>query len=125
MHATAREQAGCQEHLKRLLRPAASGRRVGVSFARYRPRWKRTIMPPTEVVLRPELEFFEQHRFELLDKASGKYALVKGSELLGVFDTELEAVRAGYHQFGNEAFLVKHIVEADIPLQFASFNLGL
>jgi hypothetical protein len=77
------------------------------------------------IVLRPELEFFEQHRLELLDRAAGKYALVKGSELIDVFETELEAIRAGYQRFGNEAFLVKHIVEADLPLTFTSFNLGV
>jgi hypothetical protein len=57
-------------------------------------------------------------------KAPGQYALVKGEVLAGTFRSELEAVGAGYRQLGNEAFLVKRIVEADLPLIFATFNLG-
>ena len=77
------------------------------------------------IVLGAELDFFESHRMELFERAAGKYALVKGSTLVNVFETELEAIRAGYQRFGNEAFLVKHIVEADVPLKFTSFNLGV
>ena len=75
--------------------------------------------------LQQELEFFERQRLELLARAPGKYALVKGSELIGIFETELEAARAGYRQIGNEPFLIKHIVEADLPLIFTSFHLGV
>jgi hypothetical protein len=74
--------------------------------------------------LEDELRFFEQHRIELLTHAAGRYALIKGTELVGTFASETEAVGAGFRRFGNEAFLVKHIVEADLPLPFATFNLG-
>ena len=77
------------------------------------------------ISLQAELQYFEEHRLQLLARAPGKYALVKGSDLAGVFDSETEAVGAGYRRFGNEAFLVKHIVEAELPLTFATFNLGL
>jgi len=82
-------------------------------------------MPVAAPILQQELDFFEQQRVELFARAPGKYALVKGTELVGIFDTELEAIRAGYQKIGNEAFLVKHIVEADVPLTFTSFNLGI
>ena len=75
--------------------------------------------------LQEELEFFERQRLELLERASGKYVLIKGSEIIGIFDSEIEAARAGYRQIGNEPFLIKHIVEADLPLIFTSFNLGV
>jgi hypothetical protein len=77
------------------------------------------------IALSTELDFFESHRMELFERAPGKYALVKGSTLIDVFETELDAIRAGYQRFGNEAFLVKHILEADVPLKFTSFNLGV
>lgn len=83
-------------------------------------------MPGTTTsALQQELEFFESRRLDLLARAPGKYALVKGTSLLGIFDTELDAARAGYRQVGNEAFLIKHIVEADVPLVFTTFNLGV
>lgn len=76
------------------------------------------------LVLQQELQYFERRRLDLLTSARGKYALVKGSELAGTFDSESEAVGAGYRRFVNEPFLVKHIVEADLTLTFATFNLG-
>lgn len=75
--------------------------------------------------LQEELEFFERQRLELLERAPGKYVLIKGSEVIGIFDTEIEAARIGYRKIGNEPFLIKHIVEADVPLIFTSFNLGV
>ena len=75
--------------------------------------------------LQEELDFFERQRLELLEREPGKYVLIKGSEVIGIFDTEIEAARTGYRQIGNEPFLIKHIVEADVPLIFTSFNLGV
>jgi hypothetical protein len=75
--------------------------------------------------LETEVAFFASHLIEWLNDAEGKFALVKGAELIGFYDTELDAVRAGYRHFGNEAFLVRHVVEAEVPLSFTSFNLGV
>jgi len=72
-----------------------------------------------------ELRFFEAHRTELVARAEGKYALVKGNELAGIFESQTEAIRAGYEKFGNQPFLVKQISVVDIPLNFTSFNLGI
>ena len=78
-------------------------------------------MPVTEpLILQPELDFFERIRSELFARSAGKYALVKGAALLGVYDTELEAVRVGYQQTGNEPFLVKQIVARDVPVFLAA-----
>jgi hypothetical protein len=75
--------------------------------------------------LETELKFFEEHRAELVRKARGKYALVKADQLAGVYEDPNAAIRAGYERFGNEPFLVKEILEVDIPLNFTSFNLGV
>jgi hypothetical protein len=82
-------------------------------------------MDAAPILLQPELQYFEQRRLQLPSQAPGKYALVKGAALAGIFDSEIEAVGAGYRRFGNDAFLVKHIVEAELPLTFATFNLGI
>ncbi len=74
------------------------------------------------IELQTELEVFERLRLSLLDRAAGKYALVKGSELVGTFGGEAEAIRDGYRRFGNEAFLVKQIVLADVPMIFTSLR---
>ena len=75
--------------------------------------------------LETELQFFEAHRAELVAQAKGRYALVKGDRLVGLFNDQNEAVRAGYETFGNQAFLVKLITDVDIPLNFTSFNMGI
>jgi len=72
-----------------------------------------------------ELRYFNEHRSNLLRDAAGKFALVKGQELIGVFDSENAAIRHGYEALGNVPFLVKQITEVDIPLNFTSFNLGV
>lgn len=76
-------------------------------------------------MLQTELDVFERLRLSLFGRAPGKYALVKGSNLVDTFGSEAEAIREGYRLFGNEAFLVKHIVRADVPMNFATFNLGM
>jgi len=72
-----------------------------------------------------ELRYFDEHRPQLLKDAAGKFALVKGEALIGVFDSENAAIRCGYETLGNVSFLVKRITEVDIPLNFTSFNLGV
>jgi hypothetical protein len=75
--------------------------------------------------LKAELEYFEQHRLELLRRAQGKFALIKAHRVVDTFDNQSDAIRAGYHEFGNEPFLVKQIVAVDVPLNFTSFNVGV
>ena len=77
------------------------------------------------IELETELRSFNEHRAELLKDAAGKYALVKDAALIGVFDSETAAIRHGCQTLGNVPFLVKQITEADIPLTFTSFNLGV
>lgn len=75
--------------------------------------------------LESELQYFEARRAELVESARGKYALIKGNQLGGIYADRNEAIRAGYEKFGNEPFLVKEILEVDIPLNFTSFDLGV
>ena len=75
--------------------------------------------------LETELKFFNSRRADLLREAPGKFALVKDEVLIGVFESETAAIRHGYQKLGNVPFLVKRVTEADIPLNFTSFNLGL
>ena len=77
----------------------------------------------------PELEtewrYFNEHRADLFEQAPGKYALIKGNILVGMFDSEAIAIRNGHERLGNVPFLVKQITEVDMPLTFTSFDLGV
>jgi len=70
--------------------------------------------------LESELLYFEAHRAELVERARGKYALVKNDALIGILDDQTRAIRAGYERFGNEPFFVKEISEVDLPLIISS-----
>ena len=79
--------------------------------------------------LAEEYEFYRQKRSELIKQSNNKFALIKGKELVGVFDTDQDAYKAGLLRFGNVPFLIVRIQEGDdrnwIPvLQLGLLNAG-
>jgi hypothetical protein len=54
----------------------------------------------------------------LLDEGeAGRYALVKGDQLLSVWDTSGDAIQAGYQRFGlDDPFVVQKISPRDLQL---------
>lgn len=69
-------------------------------------------------LLEEESDYFDSIRAELLAKAPGDFALVRGRELKGVFHCEEDAIRRGYELFGNSPFLIKQILQFDEILDF-------
>lgn len=68
-----------------------------------------------------ELETFKRELPRLLEEVKRwgggrQYALVKGNEVDSTWDTQPDALRAGYRFFGDESFLVKKIEEEETPL---------
>jgi hypothetical protein len=78
-----------------------------------------------EGVLRKELETYGTQKSELIGKSKGKFALLKDDQTIDVFDAKIDAIRQGYERFGNVPFLVKQIVEVEIPQNFTSNVLGI
>jgi hypothetical protein len=68
-----------------------------------------------------ELETYRAKLPGLLDKA-GKFVLIKGSDVQGVFDAYADALSAGYEKNKLEPFLVKKI-EAVEQAGFLSRNV--
>lgn len=77
------------------------------------------------MALEQELRTYEEHRDELLGSAKGQFVLIKGDRLVGTFDTANDALKRGYEEFGNAPFLVKQIVEVELPMNFTSFQINL
>ena len=80
--------------------------------------------------LQTELEYFEQHKAELLERTPGKFALIKGTELADTFDSHENAYKAGIRLFGSEPFFLQQILPenptSDIPALFLGLmNAGL
>lgn len=71
-----------------------------------------------------ELRTFANHHDELLGRAKGKYVLIKGEAIVGVFENRVDALSSGYREFGNNPFLVKQVTDGEVPLNFTSFRLG-
>ncbi len=72
-----------------------------------------------------EVEYFEATRDQLLGKAKGEFALIKGETLIDIFENQIDAIKVGYEKFGNEPFLVKQILEVDTPQNFTSYQLAI
>ena len=76
-------------------------------------------------VLDDELATYEKHREELLGRGKGHFVLIKKDRVVDVFASREDALKRGYEEFGNEPFLVKEIVEIEVPSYFTSFHIGV
>jgi len=74
-------------------------------------------MAPSNQSLSTEEKFFEDHVTEWCEKENheGKWALIKGRKLVGVYEEYDEAVRQGFERFGLEPFMISQILR-DPPL---------
>jgi hypothetical protein len=72
--------------------------------------------------LEREIQTFEKLRASLLANP-GKYAVIAGEELLGVYSTYEDALKIGYEKRKLEPFLVKKI-EVIEPVNFFSRPLS-
>ena len=59
--------------------------------------------------LKTELETYEREKSKLVMESEGKYVLIHGNQIAGIWDTYQDALSAGYSAFGLEPFLVKQI----------------
>lgn len=60
------------------------------------------------MALEKELETF-QRELPTLSASAGKYVLISGGEIAGLFGAYEDALKAGYEKYGLEPFLVKQI----------------
>lgn len=76
------------------------------------------------MALEQELETFQKELPNLLQNEAnrGKFVLIHGESVQGVWDTFEKALEEGYDKFGLEPFLVKEITEHEEP-RFFSRNL--
>jgi len=72
-----------------------------------------------------ELETYAQNLETLLGTHEGKYAVIHGDQVLGTFDSRMDAITWGYRTLGNVPFLVKQVVKVESPLNFVSDLLGV
>ena len=76
-------------------------------------------------VLAAELRTFDRQRANLLKTYPQQYALIKGRNLVGVFESDREALDTGYAKFGAAPFLVKQIRAKDDPVRLMVMGVSL
>jgi len=77
------------------------------------------------MVLEAEIKHFESLKADLLRQSPGKYALIIGTDLLGVFDRPEEAYRVGIQSRGNVPMLIKQVLPEDPTARLPAMTLGL
>jgi len=78
-----------------------------------------------EKALESEMAYFNEHRQEFLEKAFGKFVLIKGQKEYGFYDDDVEAYKAGVELFGLEPFLIKEVLAEDQIHEIPAHYLGL
>lgn len=74
--------------------------------------------------LQQELDYYRSIKIDLIRHHKGKFALIKGSELVNTFTTWDEAFNAGIERFGNVSFLIKLVQEEDEKIQVPALVVG-
>ena len=69
--------------------------------------------------LTKELQTYQAHREQLLQKAKGRFVLIKGDAIIGDFGSYDDALSQGYARFGNAVFLVKEVKEDETVNSFS------
>lgn len=77
------------------------------------------------MALEEEQAFYEANLGRLLAEHKEKFALIKGSALIGTFDTAETAYVEGLQRFGNTPFLVKQILPEESVAHLPALSLGL
>lgn len=63
--------------------------------------------------LTEEKETYEKNKQNLIRDDKGKFVLIKGKKIIGIFKYKIEAVNAGNRKFGAFQSFVKEIKEED------------
>lgn len=71
-------------------------------------------------LLKQEIETYYANKEELLKISKGQFVLIKDKKIIDTLHSRMDAISKGYKLFGNIPFLVKEIVEIEIPLTFTS-----
>jgi len=67
-----------------------------------------------------ELKLFNEINGELQSQyPQGGFVVIKDNEVLGVWSSRTDALKAGIEKYGNVPFLVKNIFDSDVVVNFS------
>jgi hypothetical protein len=67
-----------------------------------------------------ERKTFNEKLPELLASDNGKYVVIKGSNIEGIFTSQNDALKCGYSKFKKDSFFVQQILPFQIIHDFAN-----
>lgn len=76
-------------------------------------------------MLEQERHFFDEQLAEWLCRYPNKVALVHGNELIGMFDTETDALAEGARRFGLGPYLVRRVLPEQEKISVPALTLGI
>ena len=76
-------------------------------------------------MLEQERQFFDDNLKDWLERYPGKIVVIKGADLIGVFDTHDAALAEGARRFGLNAFLVRRVQPRQDEIKVPALTLGL
>ena len=71
-----------------------------------------------ENLLEKEFQTFTENQLKLAQDHLGKFVLIKGSDIIDVFEDQIEAIEKGIEKFGKEPFLVNEITSAGFRINY-------
>ena len=86
------------------------------------PAWS---APSPKTAIEIERAHYDTIKDNLLREHEGKFALIVGTDLIGVYDNPDEAYKVGIGQFGNVPMLIQPIVDAEPTGSAPALMLGL
>lgn len=63
--------------------------------------------------LEKEFQFFKEHQNELVEKYIGRFIVIKDQEIIGDYDTELEALENSKEDHELGTFLIQHCLPGE------------
>jgi len=76
-------------------------------------------------MLEQEINYYNQQLSQWLDHFTGRFVLIKGSELIGTFDTQADALAEGARRFGLQSFLVRRVEPTQPNVSIPALSLGI
>ena len=78
-----------------------------------------------EEILAEEREYYSRNHVGWMQQYQGKFALIKGRKLLGVYDSPDAAYAEGLKALGNVPMLVVQVLPEQPIARFPALQLGL
>jgi hypothetical protein len=76
-------------------------------------------------MLEQERHYYAANEPEWLKTDAGRFVVVKGEDLVGVYASQDEALAAGAARFGLSSFLVRRIGDGEQTVTVPALTLGL